>query len=580
MKSVMLDVLTLGNAAGSVMDDDLTYEQAENILRQIASSASPQQLDSLDPLAEVGTCRIEAASDAATTAQNSAAARGPTWCQQTFQSLLEASPDAFVVIDRQGLIVLVNAQTEALFGCGRDDLLGRAATLLVPSAFQRLLAQRLDDCRQPGKTSAGAEFELYGVRKSGREFPIDLTLRALETDDGPLVIGTILDVTHRKRLEERYRTLVEGIPAVTFMAVLDEAINELYVSPQIEQLLGFSQKEWLEDPVLWHTRLHPDDRARWHLEFAQTCATGLPFRSVYRFVARDGRVVWVQGEAKVVRDALGHPLFIQGMAFDITERKEAEEALHRSYGELEQLVDQRTEELAKTNRELHAEMDRRAGIQASLAAALKEKESLLKEIHHRVKNNLQVISSLLKLQSATVDDPDTVHALEDCRHRVRSMALVHEKLYRSTDLARIDFGQYVRELAAYLFRSYGAQQSGVALQIDVDEASLSIDAAIPCGLIITELVSNCLNHGFRGREAGHVMVALRADNRSGWVLTVSDDGVGFPPNLDFRNTNSLGLQLVSTLTQQLAGSVQRRDREGGGTAFEICFLEPHERPQA
>src|SRR5207237_6231468 len=118
-----------------------------------------------------------------------------------------------------------------------------------------------------------------------------------------------------QQAELRYRTLVEQLPAVTFMASLDEGLHDLYVSPQIESLLGFSQKEWLENPVLWYTQLHPEDRDRWHLEFAQTCATGRPFRSLYRFLARDGRVVWVQGEAKVFRDDAGRPLFLQGVAF-------------------------------------------------------------------------------------------------------------------------------------------------------------------------------------------------------------------------------------------------------------------------
>lgn len=490
-----------------------------------------------------------------------------------------------VITDPRGMILLVNARTENLFGYSRGELLGQTAKMLVPARFSRSLAHRLQTCAVAGDASpeegdfSDSQMEIYALRKNGREFPVEIGVSSLETDDGPLVISTMLDVTRRKRIEERYRTLVEGIPAVTFMAVLDEAINELYVSPQIEQLLGFSQREWLEDPVLWHTRLHPEDRARWHLEFAHTCATGTPFRSVYRFLARDGRVVWVQGEAKVVRDSLGRPLFLQGMAYDITQRKTAEEALQRAYGELEHLVLQRTKELANTNRELHAEIDRRAAVQASLSTALNEKESLLKEIHHRVKNNLQVISSLLNLQSAAVKDPETLRAIQECRNRVRSMALIHEKLYRSTDLARIDFAQYVRELGAYLFRCYGAQNSGVGLQVDIDDAPLSIDAAIPCGLIITELVSNCLNHAFRGRSEGEVTVSLHGQGGQAWTLVVSDNGLGFPQDVDFRNTDSLGLQLVNSLTHQLDGTIQLRNREGGGTAFELQFSEPKTRPE-
>jgi PAS domain S-box-containing protein len=174
------------------------------------------------------------------------------------------------------------------------------------------------------------------------------------------------DITERKRaeaelrkLEARFRTLVEEIPAVTFMAALDEGVNELYVSPQIESLLGFSQREWLENPVLWYAQLHPDDRERWHREFARTCALGEPFRSVYRFIARDGREVWVHGEAKVVRDEYGRPILLQGVAFDITGMKQAEAELKSLNETLDQQVRERTEiaearaqELARSNFDL------------------------------------------------------------------------------------------------------------------------------------------------------------------------------------------------------------------------------------
>src|SRR5881275_2842293 len=135
--------------------------------------------------------------------------------------------------------------------------------------------------------------------------------------------------TRLRLAEARYRTLVEQMPVVTFLAALDGGVNELYVSPQIEALLGFSQKEWLEDPVLWYTQLHPEDRERWQAEFARTCTTGVDFCAEYRFLARDGRVVWVHGECQVVRDEAGRPLFLQGIAYDITQRKEAEEVLRR-----------------------------------------------------------------------------------------------------------------------------------------------------------------------------------------------------------------------------------------------------------
>src|SRR5262249_27025207 len=161
--------------------------------------------------------------------------------------------------------------------------------------------------------------QLLGRHRNGQEFPLEVSLSPLRRGQDLLVICTIRDLTERKRAElqlskaeARYRTLVEKLPAVTFMAALHRAINELYVSPQIEAMLGFTQAEWLGDPVLWYRQLHSDDRERWHTEFANTCATGDTFRSEYRFIARNGNVVWVHGEASMVRDATGAPQFLQG----------------------------------------------------------------------------------------------------------------------------------------------------------------------------------------------------------------------------------------------------------------------------
>ena len=160
------------------------------------------------------------------------------------------------------------------------------------------------------------------------------------------------------------------------MAALDEGMNELYVSPQIESLLGFTQKEWLEDPVLWYRQLHPDDRERWHTEFGLTCLTGQSFCSEYRFLSRGGSVVWIHGEAQVIRDDLGNPIYLQGIAFDITARKQAEQELRRSREFLEDEVSRRTAELAESNRALRTEIAERA--RAELA--LRDRESRLRSI--------------------------------------------------------------------------------------------------------------------------------------------------------------------------------------------------------
>src|SRR5215475_13914857 len=158
-------------------------------------------------------------------------------------------------------------------------------------------------------------------------------------------------------LEAKYRTLVDQIPAVVFMAFLDRGISEAYISPQIESILGFSQEEWLNDPVRWYSQIHPDDKARWSAEAASLFFSGEPVQSTYRVMARDGHVIWFHCEAKMVRDDDGRPWFIHGVAFDITDFKRSEEALKKAHDELEARVRQRTAELERTNADLQEERE-------------------------------------------------------------------------------------------------------------------------------------------------------------------------------------------------------------------------------
>jgi len=202
-----------------------------------------------------------------------------------------------------------------------------------------------------------------------------------------------------------------------------------------------------------------------------------------------------------------------------------------------------------------------------IRASLKEKEVLLKEVHHRVKNNLQIISSLLNLQSKYIKDDQALEMFKESRNRIRSMTLIHEKLYRSKDLANIDVAEYIQNLSSNLFRSYSAGR--ISLRTQVDDILLGVDTAIPCGLIINELVSNSLKHAFPDKQ-GEILVDLHRDNGK-FTLRVRDNGVGFPEHVDFRNTDSLGLQLVCTLTDQLDGEIEL-DR-AGGTEFRITFGE-------
>lgn len=204
-----------------------------------------------------------------------------------------------------------------------------------------------------------------------------------------------------------------------------------------------------------------------------------------------------------------------------------------------------------------------------ILASLHEKEFLLKEIHHRVKNNLQIISSLIHLQSKKITDEQTLTILKESQNRVKSMALIHEKLYQSSDFTQIDFADYIRSLAGHLFRTYQVNSNDISYEIFAEDVSLTIDLAIPCGVIINELVSNTLKHAFPGDMGGKITISLREASPNTLQLEITDTGVGFPKDIDFRKTDSLGLQLVNNLVEQLHGDIQLDSQ--AGSKFIITF---------
>jgi two-component sensor histidine kinase len=229
------------------------------------------------------------------------------------------------------------------------------------------------------------------------------------------------------------------------------------------------------------------------------------------------------------------------------------------------------DELKRKAQEIEIELKERMIVERQLRNSLKEKEVLLREIHHRVKNNLQVVSSLLYLQAKNVSDIDALRMFRDGKNRVKSMALIHEELYNSKDLSRIDFKAYIKNLSSNLFGSYREESKTIFLENDVDDISLSIDTAINCGMIINELVSNSLKHAFNKVTKGKIWIKLHASDRNSYLLTIGDDGSGFPGHINFRNTVSLGLQLVCNLTDQLNGKIELRS--DNGTEFKIAFTE-------
>ncbi|MBM4240361.1 MAG: sensor histidine kinase, partial [Euryarchaeota archaeon] len=205
-----------------------------------------------------------------------------------------------------------------------------------------------------------------------------------------------------------------------------------------------------------------------------------------------------------------------------------------------------------------------------LKKALAEKEILLKEIHHRVKNNLMIISSLLNLQSQYIEDEETLEVFKKSQTRAQSMALIHEKLYGSDDLKSINFSEYIQKLASDIFKTYLSDNGNIKLNLQVEDHDLDINTTIPLGLIVNELISNCIKYAFPYGKKGEINVEFLLTDGT-FVLEVSDNGVGFPNGLDFRETKSLGLQLVNSLTNQIDGSIEMCSN--GGTKFKISFQE-------
>ena len=455
-----------------------------------------------------------------------------------FRLALDAVPTGMLLTDRKGKMILVNAEMEQMFGYAREELLGKSVHLLVPPEYgDRHPELRETFFQDPKRRSMGKGRDLRGLRKDGTTVPVEVVLNPLITADGELVLASVTDLTERKlaaRLRDQGRFFELSVDLV---CILGPDRRFLQVNPAFTAIMGYSTEELLAVSV--NDLIHPDDRDA----AAEARRRMSPGSAVLDFTARyfckDGTLRWLQWRAVADNDGLTYAI-----ARDVTRKRAAEEARRLAVEEL-----QRSE--------------------ARLTASLKEREILLQEVHHRVKNNLQIISSLINLQGRQLPEGPAQEALAECSSRVETIALIHEKLYQSRDYARVPFSEYAKSLADNVFRASGISPAHVKLQTDVEAVALAVDRAIPCGLILNELITNALKHAFTGGRRGLVKVELRLLGDGQMLLGVSDDGVGMPPDFDSRSSPSLGMTLVTTLTSQLEGHLEIGG--GPGTSFRLTF---------
>jgi PAS domain S-box-containing protein len=325
------------------------------------------------------------------------------------------------------------------------------------------------------------------------------------------------------------------------------------VNAQIERLFGYPREALVGQriemlvPERFRAR-HPEFRAAFLRD--PRCRLMGAGRDLYG-LRRDGSEVPIEIGLNPVRTPEGR--FVLSSVADVSERKRGERERERLVGEL---------------RTLNAELEQRVDARThEIVAALKEREVLLQEVHHRVKNNLQVISSLISMQARSLPKDASREALQECQTRVQAIALIHEKLYQSRDYAQVPFAEYARSLVSTVFEATGVAPDRVSLVLATEDVALAVDKAIPCGLILNELVTNALKHAFPDGRHGTIRVELGQLPDGTLHLEVSDAGVGLPADLDLEQSPSLGLHLVRMLARQL-GATLRIEREGG-TRFHL-----------
>ena len=451
--------------------------------------------------------------------------------QKYTNSIINSSLDMIVATDNANRITEFNPAAEATFGYAREEVMGKDLGMLFSDE------EEMDDVLESIKKDEGFASEIVNKKKNNSLFITYLSASILKDDDGNAVgsMGVSRDITALKKAEEELKLSEERHRAIYDQAYIGIARiakigRFLLVNERLCQMLGYSAEEMYRQTFydLTLTEEVEDSLKNWDSLLSGEIDN---FSREQTYLHKNGDHISTNVTVSLVRDTKGNPNYYVAVFEEITERKAQERALKES---------------------------------------LAEKEILLKEVHHRVKNNMQVITSILNLQSAYINDEGALQMLKESQDRIKSMSLIHESLYQSNILSQVNISDYVTNICKNLYHSYLRPEGGIQLDFDMDEVHLNLDTSIPCGLILNELMSNAMKYAFTGLDEGKITVGLRRKEER-FVLSVEDNGVGLPDGFVIEESDSLGLQLVSTLVTQIGGELVIHSKEP--TKFTIDFKE-------
>ncbi|MGF3497354.1 MAG: MASE3 domain-containing protein [Methanolinea tarda] len=493
--------------------------------------------------------------------------------EERFRSLFDHMLEGFaycrMIYDEAGRpsdweYLKVNPSFEKLTGL--SDVVGKKVTDVIP------------DIREKNPEL----FEIYGrVAATGQPAEIELFFKPLSiwlhisvfSPEKDHFVAVFENISRRKNAEialreseAKFRHIAENAKDLIYRYELFPVRRFSYVSPSATSITGYTPGDHYADPDLGLKIVHEDDRPLLASVFSDPDVLSRPL--VFRWRRKDGQVIWTEQHNRPVYDGEGRLIAIEGIARDVTERKQMESEILSLNRELEQRVAERTEELRKANVLLREEVAQRKKAEEDLKKRLDERTVLLRELYHRVKNNMQVIISLMNLQLRKIEDPAVRHLMEETRNRVRAMALVHEMLYKSENLSEINLARYIPLLANQVFSSLENKSQKVRKIVEAEDIMVTLDKAIAVGLILNELITNSLMHAFPEGRAGTLGIRVQKKDHT-VAIRVSDDGTGIPQDVNWREPSTLGLRIVMSLVGQLKGTIDLDRRQG--TAFSIEF---------